>query len=254
MVAAALTVTPLGGLPEVRTGDDPGALLLAALVAGGIELADGDIIAVTQKIISKAEGRLRRLAEVTPGERALALAGETGKDARLVELILQESRALLRVRNDLLIVEHRLGMVLANAGIDRSNTGADADTVLLLPADPDASATRLRHTLETACGVHLGVIVTDSVGRAWRRGTVGIAIGTSGVAPFLDLRGQSDRGRRILVSSDIAPADSLAAAAVLVMGEAAESTPVALIRGAAHFAGEAAARAVLRLPHEDLFR
>lgn len=254
MVAAALTVTPLGGLPEVRAGDDPGALLLAALTAAGIELADGDIIAVTQKIISKAEGRLRRLTEVTPGERACSLARETGKDARLVELILQESHAVLRVRNDLLIVEHRLGMVLANAGIDRSNTGDDADTALLLPVDPDASAARLRRTLEAASGARLGVIVTDSVGRAWRRGTVGIAIGTSGVAPFLDLRGRSDRGHRTLVSSDIAPADSLAAAAVLVMGEAAESTPAALIRGAAGFAGEAPAKAVLRAPHEDLFR
>lgn len=254
MVSAALTVTPLGGLPEVRSGDDLGALLLAALAAAGIGLVDGDIIAVTQKIISKAEGRLHRLSAVNPGEHACSLARETGKDARLVELILQESRAVLRVRNDLLIVEHRLGMVLANAGIDRSNTGDDADTVLLLPVDPDASAARLRHTLEAACGVRLGVMVTDSVGRAWRRGTIGIAIGTSGVAPFVDLRGQCDRGHRTLVSSDIAPADSLAAAAVLVMGEAAESTPAALIRGAAGCAGEAPAQAVLRPSHEDLFR
>lgn len=254
MVTAALTVTPLGGLPEVRAGDDVGALLLAALAAAGISLVDGDIIAITQKIISKAEGRLRRLADVVPGERALALARETGKDARIVELILQESRAVLRVRADLLIVEHRLGLVLANAGIDRSNTGSGEDAVLLLPSDPDASAARLRETLERASGVRLGVIVTDSVGRAWRRGTVGIAIGTSGVAPFVDLRGRPDRGRRTLQSSEIAPADSLAAAAVLVMGEAAEGTPAALIRGATGVTGEAAAHTVLRTPGEDLFR
>lgn len=254
MSAATVSVTPLGGLPEVRAGDDLAPMLLAAVTAAGLTLRDGDILAVTQKIVSKAEGRLRRLAEVTPGARAQELARATGKDARLVELILQESRAVLRTRADLIIVEHRLGMVLANAGIDRSNTGCGEEAVLLLPADPDLSAARLRVALEKASGASLGVIVTDSVGRAWRKGTVGIAIGTSGVAPFLDLRGRRDRGGRALQASEIAPADSLAAIAVLVMGEAAENTPAALIRGARGVGGDGSARAVLRAPGEDLFR
>jgi coenzyme F420-0:L-glutamate ligase/coenzyme F420-1:gamma-L-glutamate ligase len=258
MSATALRLTPLGGLPEVHPGDDLGALILAGFAAAGLVPEDGDIVAVTQKIVSKAEGRLRRLADVRPGARALELARATGKDASLAELILEESRAVLRTRPDLVIVEHRLGLVLANAGIDRSNTGGDHDCALLLPLDPDASAARLRATLEQASGVRLGVIITDSVGRAWRKGTVGLAIGVSGVAPFVDLRGRCDRGGRTLQASEIAPADSLAAAAVLVMGEAAENTPVALIRGAGAFtqgaASEAAARTVQRAPAEDLFR
>jgi coenzyme F420-0:L-glutamate ligase/coenzyme F420-1:gamma-L-glutamate ligase len=254
MTAPALNVTPLVGLPEVRPGDDPGVLLLGALERAGFALADGDVVAVTQKIVSKAEGRLRRLAEVMPTARAEALARETRKDPRLVELILQESREVVRTRPDLIVAEHRLGIILANAGIDRSNVGEGDDAVLLLPADPDASAARLRRTLQEGSGRRLAVIVTDSVGRAWRKGTVGIAIGASGVAPFLDLRGRADRRGRALQVSEIAPADSLAAIAVLVMGEAAEGTPAAVIRGASRFAGEDPASAVLRPRVEDLFR
>jgi coenzyme F420-0:L-glutamate ligase/coenzyme F420-1:gamma-L-glutamate ligase len=250
----ALTVTPLGGLPEVRAGDDLGALLLAALEAASVSLADGDILAVTQKIVSKTEGRLRRLDDVVPSPRAEALARETRKDPRLAELILQESRAIVRTRQDLVIAEHRLGIVLANAGIDRSNLAGGEETVLLLPEDPDASAAAIRRALERSSGRRLGVIVTDSVGRAWRKGTVGIAIGTAGVAPFVDLRGRRDRAGRALQVSEIAPADSLAAIAVLVMGEAAEGTPAALVRGAGAFAGDERAAAVLRPAAEDLFR
>ncbi len=254
MTSPALSLTPLGGLPEVRPGDDLGELLLGALADEDIGLADGDILAVTQKIVSKAEGRARRLAEVTPSPRAVTLGAETGKDPRLVELILRESRQIVRTRRELIIAEHRLGIVLANAGIDRSNLSGDDDTVLLLPEDPDASAARLRNALQAASGARLGVIITDSVGRAWRKGTVGIAIGVAGVAAFVDLRGRRDRHGRALQVSEIAPADSLAAAAALVMGEAAEGIPAVLIRGAAGALGEGPAAAVLRPRAEDLFR
>lgn len=254
MTSPALLITPLGGLPEVRPGDDLGELLLGALRHANLAPAAGDVLAVTQKIVSTAEGRVRRLADIVPSARALALATETHKDPRLVELILQESRDIVRRRRDLIIAEHRLGIVLANAGIDRSNLAGNDDTVLLLPADPDASAARLRERLQAASGERCGVIITDSVGRAWRKGTVGIAIGTAGVAPFLDLRGRRDRHGRALQVSEIAPADSLAAAAALVMGEAAEGIPAVLIRGAALALGEGSAAAVLRPRAEDLFR
>ncbi|QOJ30937.1 MAG: coenzyme F420-0:L-glutamate ligase [Gammaproteobacteria bacterium] len=254
MIVPALSLTPLPGLPAIRPGDDLASLIAAALDHAGLVLADGDVLAVTQKIVSKAEGRLRRLADVQPSAGAQALAVETRKDPRLVELILQESREVLRTRPDLLIAEHRLGIVLANAGIDRSNLGGDEESVLLLPEDPDASAARLRQALQRSSGAALGIVITDSVGRAWRRGTVGIAIGTAGVAPFTDLRGRRDLAGRPLQVSEIAPADSLAAAAVLVMGEAAEGTPVVLIRGAGGGGEDLPARAVLRPRAEDLFR
>jgi coenzyme F420-0:L-glutamate ligase/coenzyme F420-1:gamma-L-glutamate ligase len=254
MTAATLSFTPVPGLPEVRAGDDLAALVLAALGRAGLALAAGDVLAVTQKVVSKAEGRLRRLAEVTPSPRAVALAAETRKDPRIVELILAESRDIVRTRPDLVIAEHRLGIVLANAGIDRSNLAGGEDAVLLLPLDPDGTAARMRAALERAAGVPLGVIVTDSVGRAWRRGTVGLAIGTAGVAPFEDLRGRRDMAGRVLQVSEIAPADSLAAAAVLVMGEAAEATPVVLVRGAGGGGPDVPASAVLRPRAEDLFR
>ena len=238
----------------MRAGDDLGRLLLDALTAAGLALTEGDVLAVTQKIVSKAEGRLRRLADVSPSPRAAALARETRKDPRVVELILQESRDIVRTRPDLIIAEHRLGIVLANAGIDRSIVAGGDDAVLLLPADPDATAARLRRELEQAGSASLGVIITDSVGRAWRKGTVGIAIGTAGIAPFRDLRGTRDMAGRPLQVSEIAPADSLAAAAVLVMGEAAEATPAVLIHGAGGGTTDAPATAVLRPRSEDLFR
>jgi coenzyme F420-0:L-glutamate ligase/coenzyme F420-1:gamma-L-glutamate ligase len=249
-----LSFTPVPGIPELRSGDDLARLLTDALKAARLAPMDGDVLAVTQKIVSKAEGRLRRLAEVSPSPRARALARETRKDPRIVELILQESRDIVRTRPDLIIAEHRLGIVLANAGIDRSNVEGGDDAVLLLPAEPDTTAARLRRALEEAHGVRLGVIITDSVGRAWRKGTVGIAIGCAGVEAFRDLRGTPDLQGRPLQVSEIAPADSLAAAAVLVMGEAAEATPAVLIRGAAAGGAEVPAAAVIRPRSEDLFR
>jgi coenzyme F420-0:L-glutamate ligase/coenzyme F420-1:gamma-L-glutamate ligase len=251
---ASLSFLPVPGLPRVQAGDDLAGLIAAALAAAGMALQSGDLLAVTQKVVSKAEGRLRRLADVVPSPRALELAAGTAKDARLVELILQESRSVIRTRRDLIITEHRLGLVLANAGIDRSNIEAGEDTVLLLPENPDSSARRLRDALSATYGVRLGVLITDSLGRAWRKGTVGVAIGTAGLAPFVDLRGRRDLNGRALQVSEIAPADSLAAAAVLLMGEAAEGTPVVLIRGAALSAGDAPASTVLRPAADDLFR
>ncbi len=249
----ALSFIPLPGIGAIREGDDLAQILLDALARAGLAPANGDVLAITQKIVSKAEGRTRRLGAVTPSPAAVALARETRKDPRLVELILQESRGIVRTRADLVIVEHRLGLVLANAGIDRSNVTGDDDMVLLLPLDPDASARHVRERVREA-GAEIGVIITDSVGRAWRKGTVGIAIGTAGVAPFTDLRGRQDLTGRALQVSEIAPADSLAAAAVLVMGEAAEATPVVLVRGAIGVEGDAPASSVLRPAGEDLFR
>jgi coenzyme F420-0:L-glutamate ligase/coenzyme F420-1:gamma-L-glutamate ligase len=250
-----LSLFPLPGLPVIQPGDDLAALITAAVRGAGLEIRQGDVLAVTQKIVSKAEGRIRCLAEVTPSARALALAKQSSKDPRLVELILEESREVLRCAHNLIIVEHRLGMVVANAGIDRSNLGGnDEESVLLLPLDPDASAARLRASLGAEFGVTPGVIITDSVGRAWRMGTVGIAIGAAGVSTWRDLRGRADLFGRTLQVSEIAPADSIAAAAVLVMGEAAESTPVVLVRGLHDVHENQAANAVLRPKENDLFR
>lgn len=253
-VATALSFTPLPGLPAVGPDDDLAVLIISALEEAGLQLQDGDVLAVTQKIVSKAEGRQRALAEVEARAAALALARETGKDPRLAELILAESREILRKRGELIISEHRLGMVLANAGIDRSNVDGGEDEVLLLPVDPDASARQLRSAIEAVSRRRLGVIITDSVGRAWRRGTVGLAIGTAGVTPLEDLRGEPDINGRPLQVSEVAPADSLAAAAVLVMGEAAEATPVVIIRGAGGGGDNPPASMVLRSRNEDLFR
>jgi coenzyme F420-0:L-glutamate ligase/coenzyme F420-1:gamma-L-glutamate ligase len=195
-----------------------------------------------------------RLDHVEPSERARAIAGQADKDPRVVELILRESRSVIRVSRGVIITEHNTGVILANAGIDRSNLEGSDDAALLLPEDPDASAARLRNRLQADFGVPLGVIVTDSIGRAWRLGTVGTAIGCAGVLALHDLRGQRDLFGRQLQVSEVAVADSLAAAAVLVMGEAAEGTPLVLIRGAGAGTSDQTARHALRPPGEDLFR
>jgi coenzyme F420-0:L-glutamate ligase/coenzyme F420-1:gamma-L-glutamate ligase len=243
------------GVPRVQPGDDLGALISAALRGAGVKPLAGDLVAVAQKIISKAEGRSVRLATVTLSAEAEDIAARAHKDPRVVELILRESRAVLRVTPGVIIVEHRCGLVLANAGIDRSNIEDSDAQALLLPADADASAARLREGLQREFGVPLGVIITDSIGRAWRLGTVGIAIGCAGVTALQDLRGQIDMFGRTLQVSEVAVADSLAAAAVLVMGEAAEGTPLVLVRGAgAGTDTTQTARNALRPASADLFR
>ncbi len=244
----------LQDLPRVRPGDDLAALLIAALRANDCVPQAGDVLAVAQKLVSKAEGRVVRLEAVTPSARAIEIAARAGKDPRLVELVLRESNEVLRVVPGIIIVEQKLGIVLANAGIDRSNVGGDEETVLLLPEAPDASAGALREQLRAAFGVDIGVIITDSLGRAWRMGTVGTCIGCAGVPSLVDLRGVADLEGRALQVSEVAVADSLAAAAVLAMGEAAEGTPVVLIRGCPPSTSTQTARDVLRPRAADLFR
>jgi coenzyme F420-0:L-glutamate ligase/coenzyme F420-1:gamma-L-glutamate ligase len=230
----AVLLQPLAVAREVLPGEDLAALALDGLEAAGLVPAAGDILAVSQKIVSKAEGRWRPFASVEPSRQALALAERTSKDPRLVELVLAESSAVLRAVPGVLIVRHRLGFVLANAGIDQSNVGPRAEPgALLLPSDPDASAAGLRAALQQKAGWAPAVLICDSFGRAWRRGVVGTAIGAAGLACLEDQRGRPDREGRLLQVTEVARADALAAMAGLAMGEASEGCPLALIRGAA---------------------
>ena len=251
--AASLCLHALPGLPEFQTGDDLGEVLGQALSAGDLDPGPGDVLVVAQKIVSKAEGRLMDLAGVVVSERARRLAELCDKPPGLVELILQESREILTWRPGLLITVHRLGMVMANAGIDRSNVEG-GDMALLLPEDPDASAARLRRALKQSLGIDLGVVISDSVGRPWRLGTLGMAIGASGVPVLKDLRGRHDRQGRVLETSETADADALAAAAVLLMGETTEGRPAVLIQGAQARDTGQVAEDLIRPPAEDLFR
>ncbi|HNS39135.1 MAG TPA: coenzyme F420-0:L-glutamate ligase [Promineifilum sp.] len=220
------------GIPDVQPGDDVGRLLLDALARAELALRDGDVVAVAQKIISKAEGRLFDLAEVEPSDQAFDLAARTDKDPRLVELILRESDEVSRLRPGVLVVRHRLGFTSANAGIDRSNVGPDGEEcVLLLPVDPDDSARRLRDRFAAECGVTVGVVITDSHGRPFRLGTVGVAIGVAGLPALWDRRGEMDRYGYRLQHTDVGVADEIAAAAGLLMGQAAEGQPAVLVRG-----------------------
>ncbi|MEW6566943.1 MAG: coenzyme F420-0:L-glutamate ligase [Chloroflexota bacterium] len=255
---ARLVLTALPGIPLVSPGDHLGKLILDGLQRAEVELEHGDVLVVTQKIVSKAEGRLVSLAQVEPSPEARRLAQESEKDPRLVEVILRESRRVLRVRPGLIIVEHRLGFVCANAGIDHSNVrgegGEAEDWVLRLPLDPDASAQRLRQELVDASGVQLAVLIIDSHGRAWRQGTVGVAIGAAGFPALLDLRGRPDLfGYRLRVTQ-VGLADEVAAAASLLMGQADESRPVIHLRGLPYPLREGSAAELLRPESQDLFR
>ena len=249
-----LTLTALEGIPEVRKGDDLAVLIVAALARTGITLQPGDVLVLAQKIVSKSEGRTVALAEVTPSPRALELAEVTRKDPRLLELVLAESREVLRAKKDVIIVEHRLGFVMANAGIDQSNVEGDGEYALLLPADPDASCAALRAALRVAGGVDCGVVINDSFGRAWRNGVVGTALGVSGLPGVVDMRGKPDRFGRTLQITQIGVADELAAAASLVMGQANEGCPVVHARGLPYAPREGSVRELLRSRGEDMFR
>ncbi len=256
MSSAKLTLTALEDLPLVRPGDDLAALIVAALERQALMPADGDVLVVAQKIVSKAEGRYVDLDTVRPSPRAKELAGATGKDPRLVEVILSESKRVLRHRPNVLIVEHKLGYVMANAGVDRSNVapGTRGERVLLLPKDPDAAAEGLRARLAGHFGAQIGVVVNDSFGRAWRRGTVGIALGAAGLPSLVDLRGRADLFGRVLQVTETGFADEIAAAASLVMGQADEKRPAVLVRGLAWSAAPAPAATLIRAAAEDLFR
>ncbi|GIK58496.1 MAG: coenzyme F420-0:L-glutamate ligase [Chloroflexi bacterium] len=243
-------------IPHVQPGDNLAELLLTALQQANIELQNGDVLAIAQKIVSKAEGRLVNLGTVTPGAQAQIVAGHTGKDSRVVELILQESEEISRMRPGVLIVRHRLGFTSANAGIDRSNvaqSGAD-ETVLLLPEDPDASAARICQHLQEYFQVQLGVVITDSHGRPFRLGTVGVAIGVAGMPALWNRRGELDLYGYALQHTDVAVADEVAAAAGLLMGQAAEGSPAIVVRGLQLPAGDGKATDLIRPKELDLYR
>jgi coenzyme F420-0:L-glutamate ligase/coenzyme F420-1:gamma-L-glutamate ligase len=243
----------------IQAGDDLAALITQSLIPDPHSLLDGDILVLAQKIVSKAEGRRVHLHGVAVTPEAGNLARETGKDPRLVQLILNESRAILRARPGLIIVEHQLGFVCANAGIDHSNVAGEGgersdDWVLLLPENPDASAAKIRAALEAASGARLGVLIIDSHGRAWRNGVTGAVIGISGVPGVVDKRGDHDLVGRELVATLIGAADELAGAASLLMGQAAEGTPVIHVRGFPYPLRESALQEILRPREMDLFR
>jgi coenzyme F420-0:L-glutamate ligase/coenzyme F420-1:gamma-L-glutamate ligase len=252
----SLEVIALEGLPFVRPGDDLVELIASALTRNGVAPRAGDVLVVAQKIVSKAEGRMIDLATVEPSAKALTLAAEVDKDPRLVEVILSESVRVVRARRNVLIVEHRLGFIMANAGVDQSNVApADgASRALLLPENPDRSAEALRNGLAAATGIDLAVVINDSFGRAWRQGTAGVAIGVAGLPALVDLRGRPDLFGRTLEVSIIGFADEVAAAASLVMGQADEATPVVLIRGLRWSAPATNAASMIRSADEDLFR
>jgi coenzyme F420-0:L-glutamate ligase/coenzyme F420-1:gamma-L-glutamate ligase len=247
------------GLPLVGRGDDVPALVVRALAEAGLAVADGDVVVVTSKVLSRAEGRFVELPRVEPSPRAVELAREVGKDARAVELILRESTAVSRQARGVLVVRHRLGFVVANAGIDASNAEpSDAPPgsgpwALLLPEAPDASAAAIRARVEAESGARVGVVITDSFGRPFRLGTVGVAIGVSGLPPLWDRRGEPDLFGRALENTITALADQVAAVADLVAGQAAERRPLVLVRGLGFNASEEGARALIRREEEDLY-
>lgn len=250
-----ISLHPLTAMGEVRPGDDLAQLLAQAIAAAGLAVADGDVLVVTQKIVSKAEGRFVRLEGVRPGAQAIALAEATRKDARVVEMVLAESSDVVRAVPHVLITRHRSGHVMANAGVDRSNLGpGDDERLLLLPADADASAERLRRALARLLPVAPAIVVSDSFGRPWRHGVTNVAIGASGLPALLDRRGEPDRDGRRLEVTQVAIADMVASAAGLLMGEGAESVPAVLARGLPLEGEERPAAALVRPVEEDLFR
>jgi coenzyme F420-0:L-glutamate ligase/coenzyme F420-1:gamma-L-glutamate ligase len=253
---AELRLVALPDFAQVAHGDDLAALTAAALARGGLALRADDVLVIAQKVVSKAEGRRIDLATVVAGAAALELAHTVRKDPRLVELVLRESRRVVRTAEDVLIVEHRLGLIMANAGIDQSNVAdpAAGEFALLLPEDPDASAAGLRTRLGTLTGCEPGVVISDSFGRPWRVGTVGVAIGCAGLAATLDLRGQADLFGRVLRHTVVGRADEIASAASVLMGQGSEARPVILVRGAGSAGPHQPAAALIRPAQQDLFR
>lgn len=251
-----LLLTALADFPMVEPGDDLADLIVTSIDSNGIELVDGDVLVLAQKIVSKAENRYGYLNQVQPSTQAHELAAQIDKDPRLVELILSESNEVVRHRPGVVIVEHRLGYVHANAGIDKSNISSDEANprVLLLPLDSDASAAALRTEIQQRCNVSVAIIINDSAGRAWRIGTVGMAIGSAGFEPLENLIGTVDLFDRPMEVTEVAVADELAAAASFMMGQAAEGSPVVHIRGAKLKPSAAGAKTLVRSKAQDLFR
>ena len=253
-----LVLTPLPEIPLVQTGDNLVEIIQHGLSKSGLQLQDGDIFVLAQKIVSKAEGRWVNLATIQPSERAIELGVNIVKDPRLVELVLRESNQILRTRFGTMIVEHKLGFVCANAGIDHSNVAGEGNSaeewVLLLPEDPDKTAQNIRDALEASGEARLGVMIIDSHGRAWREGVVGVAIGLSGLPGLVDMRGKKDLFGYNLRITTIGAADELAAAASLVMGQADEATPIVHVRGFPYELREGNLKELLRKKELDLFR
>jgi len=254
----SLTLTALSEIPIIQPGDSLGNLICDALNKADLLMRDGDILVIAQKIISKAENRLVNLTQVKPSERAKEIAAIALKDPRFVELVLQESKSLIRIRPGLIISEHRNGFICANAGIDHSNVkgvwGNPEDWVLLLPQNADESAKKLRIDLENRFGVRIGVLIIDSHGRAWRTGTVGMTIGLSGFPALVDLRGEEDLFGYKLKVTQVAAADELAAGASLIMGQAKEASPVVHARGFPYKMRESSLEELIRPMEQDMFR
>lgn len=253
----SLTLTPILNIPLVEPGDDLALMINESLGKQGLTLHSGDILVVAQKIVSKAEDRFVNLAAISPSDEASNLAMQVEKDPRLIEILIRESKSILRYRPGTIIVEHRLGFVCANAGIDYSNVREEVDGeewVLLLPKNPDASADDIRSRLEELNQVNLGVLIIDSHGRAWRMGTAGVAIGLSGLPGLVDLRGEPDLFGYTLRITQVGAGDELASAASLIMGQAAEATPVVHVRGFPYELREGHLGELIRAKEEDLFR
>jgi coenzyme F420-0:L-glutamate ligase/coenzyme F420-1:gamma-L-glutamate ligase len=253
-----LTITSLKDIPLIRRDDNLADIVLDSLTKMGVELQENDILVFAQKIVSKAEGRLVNLTTVTPSLKAIELAQKTEKDPRVVELILQESNEIVRTRVGAIIVEHKLGFVCANAGIDHSNVDGEGDQeqeyVLLLPVDPDQSAKQIRDAIQRKRNKNIGVMIIDSHGRAWRNGTVGLCIGLSGVPALIDERGWKDLFGYTLKITVVGVADELAAAASLMMGQADEGTPAVLVRGFPYKLTEGSLKELIRPKDQDMFR
>lgn len=250
-----LELFPLSNLPLIQPGDDLAGLIVSSLQKAELTLSDADIVVIAQKVVSKAEGRFVRLAEVTPSARAQELAAVVNKPAEQVEVILWDTAEIVRAQKDLLIVEHRLGFISANAGVDHSNVSQEPGVLLRLPHDPDASARAIRHRLAQLTSAAPPVLIIDSHGRAWRWGTVGVTIGVSGLAPVQDLRGTPDLFGEPLRHTDVGFTDQIAGAASLLMGQAAEGCPVVIVRGLPFTLDEEARAAqALRPKKMDVFR
>ena len=251
-MVSEIRIIGIGGLPEVNPGDDLGGLVAEAITSQGTPVEDGDVLVVAQKVVSKAEGRLVDLEDVTPSPLAVEIASLHDRDPRHTEVVLRECRRIVRMDRGVIIAETRHGFRCANAGVDASNAPG-GDTVVLLPLDPDASALRLAERLENALGVAIAVIISDTFGRPWREGAVNVAIGVAGIHPILDYRGLEDPQGRLLRTTTIAVADELAAAAGLVMGKL-DRTPAVLLKGCRFHRTAASISEIIRPAERDLFR
>jgi coenzyme F420-0:L-glutamate ligase/coenzyme F420-1:gamma-L-glutamate ligase len=254
-VVETISLYPLQGIPLIRSGDDLSTIIIESVHSNKFQWSDSDILVIAQKIVSKSEGRLVNLKQIQPSKHSIELASRTEKDPRLVELILSESKKVIRFKKGLIVVQNHQGVILANAGIDHSNVEQDDenDQVLLLPKNPDVSAEKIHKNLFARTGFHLGVIINDSIGRAWRNGTIGTAIGVAGLPAILDLKGRDDLFGNPLQVSEQAIADELASAASLIQGQADEALPVVLIKGFKTLLDNIPASGLIRDIKKDLF-